>query len=65
MKQIRRIKQILALPLLTAVTPAVVNAHPGHIADPSAHGLLHAEHIIVLVAAGVVALAVSVLRNKR
>jgi hydrogenase/urease accessory protein HupE len=59
----KRFKQFSALTLLS-LGSQVVYAHPGHIADETVHSLLHSEHIIALVAAGVIALTVYIVRNK-
>ena len=54
-----------SLSLLAAlVSPSAVLAHTGHTANESMHGLLHAEHIIVLAAAASVAFAVFTFRKK-
>jgi len=39
-------------------------AHTGHLANESVHGLLHIEHIIALVAIGLGAVVVKILRQK-
>lgn len=59
----KRLTQFSALTLLSLGCQAVY-AHPGHIADEAVHSLLHSEHIIALVAAGVIALSVYIIRNK-
>jgi hydrogenase/urease accessory protein HupE len=59
----KRLKQFFALTLLS-LGCQVVYAHPGHIADEAVHSLLHSEHIIALVAAGVIAFTVYIVRNK-
>ncbi len=38
--------------------------HTGHLPNESAHGFLHAEHIIMLVAVGLVVYLVKILSNK-
>ncbi len=54
-----------ALSLLAALaSPSAVLAHTGHTSNGSVHSLLHAEHIIVLVAAASIALAVLTFRKK-
>lgn len=60
----KRLKQLTALTLFTSLGSQGVYAHPGHIADETVHSLLHIEHITVLVAAGVIALTVYIIRNK-
>jgi membrane protein DedA with SNARE-associated domain len=64
MNLIQRFKLFSALPFLSAVISPAVHAHPGHVADQSIHSLLHVEHIIALLAAGVIAFAVYALRDK-
>lgn len=64
MKMTKRFKQLSALPLLSALTSPVAHAHPGHLANESAHSLIHIEHIIALVAASVIVYTVFALRNK-
>ncbi len=53
---------LLLLTLFLVSTSAL--AHTGHIANDAAHGFLHVEHIIVLVAAGLIVYAIKVLCNK-
>jgi hypothetical protein len=57
-------KQLSVLTLFTSLGSTAVHAHPGHVAGETLHGLLHIEHIIPLVAAGAIALAVYTLRGK-
>jgi len=56
----KRIKQLSALPLLSGLLSPAVYAHPGHEAPNMLHGLLHTEHLLILLAIGVV-IAISVL----
>ena len=60
----KRLKQLSALALLSSYGPQAVYAHPGHLADETVHSLLHSEHIIALLAAGIIAFAVYIIRNK-
>jgi hypothetical protein len=39
-------------------------AHPGHLADDSVHGLLHIEHIILLVVAAGIVFTINAFRNR-
>ncbi len=55
-------KSVIVTTLSLASTAAL--AHPGHIANETIHGLLHSEHIIALVAVGIIAYALKSLRNK-
>ena len=48
---------------LALLSPFSVYAHDGHITDQGWHGLLHIEHIMVLV--GIAALAGLVLHNRK
>jgi hydrogenase/urease accessory protein HupE len=60
----KRLKQLTALTLLTSLAPQALYAHPGHLVDETVHSLLHIEHITALVAAGVIAFTVYIIRNK-
>ncbi len=60
----KRLKQLSALTLLSSLGSQAVYAHPGHLADETVHSLLHIEHIIALVAAGIIAFTVYIIRNK-
>lgn len=64
MSTIERFKPAIALALLTSLNSSIAFAHPGHLIDSSVHSLLHVEHIIALVAAGVVGSAFYLLRRK-
>ena len=60
-------KKLLTNKLLTIVltlTSTSALAHTGHLFNESAHGLLHAEHVIALAIIGIVALAIHLLRNR-
>ena len=50
--------------MLSSLVSTSVFAHTGHLANDSVHGWLHSEHIIALVAIGLSAYLVSVLRRK-
>ncbi|MGB5276443.1 MAG: hypothetical protein WBP02_04630 [Gammaproteobacteria bacterium] len=64
MNPIKRFKPFTVVPFLLAVISPAAHAHPGHVADPSIHSLLHVEHIIALLVAGVIAFVVYALRSK-
>ena len=40
----------IILSFITLVTPLSVLAHPGHGIEEQAHGFLHIEHLILLIA---------------
>ena len=50
--------------MLSSLVSTSVLAHTGHLANDSVHGFLHSEHIIALVAIGLTAYLVDVLRRK-
>ena len=54
----------LSLVATTALFPATTLAHSGHLSNETVHGFLHVEHIIALVAVGLITYFVSVLRKK-
>ena len=64
MKYAKRFKQLSALTLLTGLMSPAAIAHPGHLANESVHSMLHSEHVVLLVASGIVAIAIYVLRNR-
>ena len=64
MNNAQRFKQLSALTVLASLGNTAAHAHPGHIANEAIHSLLHIEHIIPLVAAGAIVLAVYTLRGK-
>ena len=66
MKKLFAAKLYLAKCSLTALLLASTSAlaHTGHLANDSVHGFLHSEHIIALVAIGLTAYLVAVLRRK-
>ena len=51
-------------PVALSLTSTPVLAHTGHISNEAVHGLLHVEHIIALVAVGVIAFLAYTLRDK-
>ena len=53
MKLAKRFKQLSALSLLSALTSPAVYAHPGHETGTMLHGILHTEHLLILLAIGV------------
>ena len=54
--------KLLLVTLFLVSTSAI--AHTGHLPNETVHGLLHIEHIIALVAAGLIVYFVSVVRKK-
>lgn len=54
---------LLSLTVLSSVSTAAI-AHTGHIANDTAHGFLHAEHIIMIAVISLTAYVIAVLRNK-
>jgi len=56
----KRFKRLSALPLLTGLLCPTAYAHPGHDTANTLHGIVHTEHLLVLLAIGVV-IAISVL----
>ena len=50
----KRLKQLSALPLLTGLLSPAAHAHPGHDTASMLHGVLHMEHLLILLAIGVV-----------
>jgi len=52
-------KLLFALPLLTGLLSPTAYAHPGHDAANMLHGVLHTEHLLILLAIGV-AIAIGV-----
>jgi len=54
MKLAKRFKQLSALSLLSALASPAVYAHPGHETGVMLHGILHTEHLLILLAIGVV-----------
>ena len=51
---IKRFKPLSAMPLLSAVVSPAAFAHPGHETANMLHGILHTEHLLILLAIGVV-----------
>ena len=54
---------LLFLILLT-LTSTTVHAHSGHLPGETMHGLLHVEHIILILAIGLIVYSINVLRKK-
>ena len=54
---------LLSLALLLPVSTSV-SAHTGHLSNETVHSFLHVEHIIMLVAAGLIVYLVKTLRDK-
>ena len=53
----------LSLALLLPVSTSAL-AHTGHLANAPVHSFLHVEHIIMLIAAGLIVYLVKVSNNK-
>jgi len=60
MKFAKRFKQLSVLSLLSVLATPAVYAHPGHETGTMLHGVLHTEHLLILLAIGV-AVAIGVL----
>jgi len=60
MKLAKPFKQLTALSLLSALASPAVYAHPGHETGTMLHGILHTEHLLILLTIGV-AIAIGVL----
>jgi hydrogenase/urease accessory protein HupE len=54
MKLAKRFKQLSALTILSGLLSPAVYAHPGHDTASMLHGVLHTEHLLILLAIGVV-----------
>jgi hydrogenase/urease accessory protein HupE len=55
MKLARKILEIFSLALMSALPASFAYAHPGHeVANDIFHGVLHTEHLLVLLAIGAV-----------
>ena len=50
----KRFKQLSALTILSSLLSPAVYAHPGHETGTMLHGVLHTEHLLILLAIGVV-----------
>ena len=50
----KRFKQLSALTILPGLLSPAAYAHPGHEAGTMLHGILHTEHLLILLAIGVV-----------
>ena len=61
----KRFTQLSALPLLTGLLSPAVHAPPGHETASMLHGVLHTEHLLILLAIGVVIAIRFLLRNSR
>jgi hydrogenase/urease accessory protein HupE len=55
----KRFNHLSALTLFSALTSPAVYAHPGHETGAMLHGILHTEHLLILLAIGV-AIAIGV-----
>jgi hydrogenase/urease accessory protein HupE len=56
----KRFKQLSALTILSALLSPAVYAHPGHDTANMLHGVLHTEHLLILLAIGV-AIAIGII----
>ena len=61
MKKLLTFKLLLATLFLVSTSAL---AHTGHLSNDAVHGFLHIEHIIVLIAAGLIFYLIKVLNNK-
>ena len=50
----KRFKQLSALTIFSGLLSPAVYAHPGHETGTMLHGTLHTEHLLILLAIGVV-----------
>ena len=57
-------KRLLTVSSLLSVASSAAMAHAGHVADESAHGPLHLEHVIVLLIIGVVVYLAKGMKSK-
>jgi len=65
MKMRQKLKTSSALTLLTALPVSFAYAHPGHeTADGLFHGLLHSEHLLLLLAIGAVAVIGKIIKDR-
>ena len=55
----KRFKQLSALTILPGLLSPAAYAHPGHETGTMLHGILHTEHLLILLAIGV-AIAIGV-----
>ena len=56
----KQLKKLSALTILSGLLSPAVYAHPGHDTADMLHGILHTEHLLILLAIGV-AIAIGVL----
>jgi hydrogenase/urease accessory protein HupE len=49
----KRLKQLSALTILSGLLSPTAYAHPGHDTGNMLHGVLHTEHLLILLAIGV------------
>ena len=58
------LKQIASMTVLSGLIHSTAFAHPGHeVADKMFHGILHTEHLLVLLAIGVVVAVGTVIKR--
>jgi hydrogenase/urease accessory protein HupE len=50
----KQLNNLSALTILSGLLSPAVYAHPGHDAANMLHGILHTEHLLILLAIGVV-----------
>ena len=50
----KQFKKLSVLPLITGLLSPAAYAHPGHETGTMLHGILHTEHMLILLAIGVV-----------
>ena len=50
----KQLKKLPALTILSGLLSPAVYAHPGHDTANMLHGILHTEHLLILLAIGVV-----------
>ena len=54
MKITKRFKQYFSIAALSGLVTTAAHAHPGHDTGSMLHGALHTEHLLLLLAIGVV-----------
>ncbi len=65
MKLARIIKQLSGLAVLSGLPTSLVYAHPGHeTATGLFHGVLHSEHLLVLLAISAVAIIGKIIKDR-
>ena len=64
MKLAKYLKQLSVLSLSTVLASPAALAHPGHETSTFLHGVLHTEHMLVVLAVGVVLAISSVIKDQ-